>query len=95
MLIMSDVAAEKKDLTLVEKGVSVVEDESEIYIDPVAEKKVLRKIDTFLVPLLTLVWLFAYLDRSNIGNAAVAGMLPELGMSKQDLASMFSVSGRP
>jgi hypothetical protein len=61
--------------------------DEEIYIDPVAEKKLLRKCDTFLVPLLTIAFLSAYLDRSNIGNAAISGLLPDLGMSSQQLAS--------
>ncbi|KAH8645496.1 major facilitator superfamily transporter [Xylariales sp. PMI_506] len=62
-------------------------DDEDIYIDPVKEKKLLHKCDLYLTSLLTLSFLSAYLDRSNIGNAAVAGMLPDLGMSSQDLAS--------
>lgn len=62
-------------------------DEEEIYIDPEKERKLLWKCDVYLTSLLTLSFLSAYLDRSNIGNAAVAGMLPDLGMSSQDLAS--------
>ncbi|KAK5737811.1 hypothetical protein LTR17_006459 [Elasticomyces elasticus] len=59
----------------------------DIYIDPARERKLLWKIDAFLVPLLTLSFLSAYLDRSNIGNAAIAGMPEDLGLSKQGLAS--------
>src|SRR5262245_40083737 len=64
-------------------------DPEDIYIDPAKERKLLWKIDAFLVPLLPLSFLSAYLDRSNIGNAAIAGMPEDLGMSKQELASMF------
>lgn len=64
-----------------------IANDQDIYIDPVAEARVLRKIDMFLVPLLNVTWIFAYLDRSNIGNAAIAGLLPDLNMSKQDFAS--------
>jgi hypothetical protein len=60
------------------------------YIDPKREAALLRKIDLYLVPLLTISFLSAYLDRSNIGNAAIAGLLPDLGMSSQQLASMIS-----
>ncbi|KAK5115813.1 hypothetical protein LTR85_009407 [Meristemomyces frigidus] len=59
----------------------------EIYIDPQRERRLLWKIDAFLVPLLTLSFLSAYLDRSNIGNAAIAGMPEDLGLSKQGLAN--------
>jgi hypothetical protein len=61
--------------------------DEDIYIDPVAERKLLWKCDMFLTSLLTLAFLSAYLDRSNIGNAAIAGLLPDLNMSRQQLAS--------
>ena len=64
----------------------------DIYIDPERERKLLWKIDAFLVPLLTLSFLSAYLDRSNIGNAAIAGMPEDLGLTKQGLASKSAVS---
>lgn len=36
-------------------------------IDPVVEKRVRRKLDTHIVPLLSALYLLAFLDRSNIG----------------------------
>ncbi|KAL4876778.1 major facilitator superfamily domain-containing protein [Aspergillus karnatakaensis] len=39
-----------------------------------AEKKLLRKIDLFLLPAAWIIYLLSYMDRSNIGNARVAGM---------------------
>jgi hypothetical protein len=66
-------------------------DDDTIYIDPEKERKLLWKCDIYLTSLLTISFLSAYLDRSNIGNAAVAGMLPDLDMSSQDLASMYHV----
>jgi hypothetical protein len=62
-------------------------DPREIYIDPIAQGKLIRKVDLYVIPLLNLCWIFAYLDRSNIGNAAIAGMPADLSMSTQDLAS--------
>jgi hypothetical protein len=53
-------------------------DNEDIYIDPIKERKLLWKCDMFLTSLLTLAFLSAYLDRSNIGNAAIAGLLPDL-----------------
>lgn len=63
----------------------------DIYIDPAAEKRALLKCDLFLVPLLTAAFLLAYLDRSNIGNAAIAGLPEDLGMSSQQLASKLPI----
>lgn len=39
----------------------------EAVLDPAAEKKLVRKIDMWLSPMMVLVFLVAYLDRSNIG----------------------------
>ncbi|TID27674.1 high-affinity nicotinic acid transporter [Venturia nashicola] len=37
-------------------------------------KRLLRKIDLYLIPLLSLLYLLSFLDRSNIGNAKLAGL---------------------
>ena len=37
------------------------------YIDLKAQKKLLLKLDLYLAPIITLIFLCAYLDRSNIG----------------------------
>ncbi|KAL4779417.1 major facilitator superfamily domain-containing protein [Aspergillus varians] len=43
--------------------------------------KCIRKIDWRLCPVLMLLYLCAYIDRANIGNAKIEGLLPDLGMS--------------
>lgn len=53
-------------------------------IDPVAEKKLLRKIDLNLIPILWLLFLCAFIDRINIGNARIQGMEADLGMKGSD-----------
>lgn len=60
---------------------------SDLYIDAADEKRLLRKLDIYLAPVMTLIFLMAYLDRSNIGNAASAGMLEDIGMSSSQLGS--------
>lgn len=69
---------------------SQISSSSEPYIDPVAEKRLLRKLDMYLAPIMTLIFLMAYLDRSNIGNAASAGMLTDLHMTSSQYGSMYS-----
>lgn len=61
----------------------------ELYIDPVRQKKLLRKLDIWIAPVMTLIFLCAYLDRSNIGNAASAGMTQDLNMTSGELGSMY------
>ena len=53
-------------------------------IDPVAEKKLVRKCDIRVVPILFLLYVLAYLDRINIGNAKIEGMPKELKMKGND-----------
>lgn len=53
-------------------------------IDPVAEKKLLRKIDIHLIPILWLLFLCAFIDRINIGNARIQGMEADLDMKGSD-----------
>ncbi|KAH0344322.1 MFS general substrate transporter, partial [Aureobasidium melanogenum] len=55
-----------------------------VFIDPVAEKKLLRKVDLRILPPLTVLFLLAFLDRTNIGNAKIQGMTAELKMGGHD-----------
>ncbi|THC97035.1 hypothetical protein EYZ11_003478 [Aspergillus tanneri] len=48
---------------------------------PEMEKKVFRKMDLRLIPMLSLLYLLAFLDRGNIGNAKIEGMLDDLHMT--------------
>ena len=43
------------------------------YIDPDAEKRLVRKLDWRLIPWLCLLYLVSFLDRTNIGNAKIQG----------------------
>lgn len=64
-----------------------MDDSAELYIDPSHQKKLLLKLDLCLAPVFTIIFLAAYLDRSNIGNAASAGMTKDLGMTSGELGS--------
>ncbi|KAI9747049.1 MAG: hypothetical protein M1835_002248 [Candelina submexicana] len=45
------------------------------------EKKVLRKMDLRLIPMLALLYLLSFLDRGNIGNAKIEGLVGDLKMT--------------
>ncbi|GLA36677.1 hypothetical protein AnigIFM63309_003000 [Aspergillus niger] len=47
-------------------------------LDHIDERKLLRKMDLRLMPMLTLLYLFSFLDRGNIGNARIEGMEEDL-----------------
>jgi len=43
-----------------------------VRIDPVAERKLRLKIDLMIVPTVAILYLFCFLDRSNIGRLSSA-----------------------
>ncbi|CEJ56306.1 Putative Permease of the major facilitator superfamily [Penicillium brasilianum] len=47
----------------------------------VDEAAVLRKMDLRLIPMLSILYLLAFLDRGNIGNAKIEGLLTDLHMT--------------
>lgn len=49
-------------------------------VDAAMEKRITRKIDMRLVPMLCMLYLTAYLDRTNIGNAKLYGLEKELNL---------------
>jgi hypothetical protein len=55
--------------------------QQEQVFDPKETKRILRKVDFRLIPTLAILYLLAFLDRSNIANAKVAGMNTELGLT--------------
>lgn len=47
----------------------------------VDEAAVLRKMDVRLIPMLSILYLLAFLDRGNIGNAKIEGLVDDLHMT--------------
>ncbi|KAG6117363.1 hypothetical protein E4U13_001167 [Claviceps humidiphila] len=63
--------------------------------DAVVEARVVRKLDRNLLMLLLVLFLLAFLDRSNIGNARIAGMEHDLHLSSDQyewLLTIFYIS---
>ncbi|KAI4693049.1 uncharacterized protein J4E88_001420 [Alternaria novae-zelandiae] len=59
----------------------VLNDTYGTHIDPYAEKKLLRKCDLRVLPPLFVLFLLAFLDRVNIGNAKIQGLTEDLNMT--------------
>ncbi|KAI9803892.1 MAG: hypothetical protein M1825_001772 [Sarcosagium campestre] len=53
----------------------------DLEIDHVAEKKLIRKLDLHIVPMVMLLYLLSFLDRVNIGNARLYKMEEDLGLT--------------
>ncbi|OAL24990.1 hypothetical protein AYO20_10524 [Fonsecaea nubica] len=81
-----------------EKDISTDAKEStvaSVRIDPVLERRVVRKIDLHVTPLVTFLFLLSFLDRSNIGNARLAGMEDDLDLTSNRyewLLTIFYIS---
>ncbi|KAK5451867.1 hypothetical protein LTS15_007590 [Exophiala xenobiotica] len=56
--------------------------------DPAAERRLVRKIDIRVIPVLFTLYLCAFIDRVNIGNARIQGLEKDLDMRGED----YSVS---
>ncbi|KAI5917295.1 major facilitator superfamily domain-containing protein [Camillea tinctor] len=61
----------------------------ETYVpDTEEERKLVRKIDLYLLPTMWLMYLLSYMDRTNIGNAKIAGMEEDLQLD----SNRYSIS---
>lgn len=55
----------------------------DVDVSQVDEKKLLRKVDWHVVPWLSVLYLFAFLDRGSIGNARLYNLEPDLNITDQ------------
>ncbi|KAF8544935.1 major facilitator superfamily domain-containing protein [Trichophaea hybrida] len=78
-----DVSAAKEQISHVERPDSLELTESAGF-DEKRTKALLRRLDWHLVPFLALLYLLSFLDRSNIGNARLAGLEEDLHMKGLD-----------
>lgn len=58
----------EKNAPIPDQGMT--EGEDEFYIDPAKEVKLLAKLDLAFTPIIMLLYLSAFLDRSNIGTSS-------------------------
>ncbi|KAJ8108799.1 hypothetical protein OPT61_g7919 [Boeremia exigua] len=74
-------AADQKVMDASKNHLEVTE---ELTWTPEEEKKLVRKIDLYLLPTIWLMYLLSYMDRTNIGNAKIAGMADDLKLSSNE-----------
>jgi hypothetical protein len=60
----------------------------DMVIDPDVDKRLTRKFDKHVVPWLFGLWLLAFIDRSNIGNARIDGLATDLHLD----ANKFNIA---
>ena len=80
-----------EELITVEKGYTDVL----VDLPPEEGRRALRKVDYRLIPILGFLYLIAFVDRSNIGNAKIAGLEDDLnleGLRYNVAVTMFFVT---
>ncbi|KAF7533561.1 hypothetical protein G7054_g6958 [Neopestalotiopsis clavispora] len=55
------------------------------------QKKAIRKVDFRLIPMLLFLYLITYLDKTNIGNAKIEGLLTDLHMTGEQYNIALSI----
>ncbi|KAJ5567195.1 hypothetical protein N7535_006501 [Penicillium sp. DV-2018c] len=60
-------------------------------IDPELERRLVRKLDRRVPTLMGFFYLLAFLDRSNIGNAKIAGMEEDLNLNGKSYAWLLTI----
>jgi hypothetical protein len=76
---------EKKEFTEYDEE-HIINQETSTFIPPDAKelKAVMWKLDRRIIPFLGLLYLCSFLDRVNIGNAKLAGIVQDLHISPSD-----------
>lgn len=72
---------EANDATYRENVTNHEVDENATQFDDVETRRLLRKVDWRVLPILSFLYLLAFLDRSNLGNAKVAGLSDDLALT--------------
>ncbi|KAF4450507.1 MFS general substrate transporter [Fusarium austroafricanum] len=71
-------------------GLTIYQDVSDEY--PAKKKSnVLWKIDIRIIPILMVLYILSYIDRANIGNAKIEGMVEDLGLSSTQYNTVLSI----
>ncbi|PLB39068.1 putative MFS transporter [Aspergillus candidus] len=62
-----------------------------VEFDRAAERRLRLKIDLYTVPTVSLLYLFCFIDRANIGNAKLAGFEEDLHLKNYDYNAVLSI----
>lgn len=83
---------------LPEKDTSNLDESYEIYqrragetLDPIEAKRVLRKVDLRILPILVVLYLLQYLDKNGINYASAYGLQEALNLQGQDFSWLSSI----
>ncbi|KAG8931893.1 hypothetical protein FRC02_001978 [Tulasnella sp. 418] len=92
---MSSIEAEKQKELQLENAPYDGDSGEYVHFDEKEDARILRKIDWQLLPFVSLLYLLSFMDRSNIGNAKIAGLVPDLklkGLEYNICAAIFFIT---
>ncbi|KAB2111439.1 hypothetical protein AG0111_0g997 [Alternaria gaisen] len=87
----TDIKSRSIDMTQIEKIEVAEPPDQTVAFTTMETRRLLRKLDIAILPLVSTMYLLSFLDRSNIGNARLAGLEQDLGMTGWDYATAVSV----
>ncbi|KAL8921929.1 MAG: hypothetical protein Q9172_003778 [Xanthocarpia lactea] len=67
------------------------DDDLHLQFPPSRERRLLTKIDLRVIPVLSIIYLLAFLDRTNIANASVFGLQEELGLKNTQYNTALTI----
>lgn len=79
---VEDISANSEDISAnseQDDAASFVEED----FSDIDEKKLLRKMDLHLIPILALLYLISFIDRGNVGNARIEGITVSLNLTEE------------
>ncbi|PBK64283.1 MFS general substrate transporter [Armillaria solidipes] len=79
----------------VAKGPNSEESHHSIELDAVSARRVWLKLDLFLLPVIAMFYFLSFLDRTNIGNARIAGLQRDLQMTNKQYSIALTVTYVP
>ncbi|CAG7988573.1 unnamed protein product [Penicillium olsonii] len=62
-----------------------------VLFSPQEERKLVRKVDLTLLPMIWIMYLLSYMDRTNIGNAKISGMASDLDLTSNQYSTALVV----
>ncbi|PBK63057.1 MFS general substrate transporter [Armillaria solidipes] len=71
------------------------ESQRSIQLDAVSARRVWLKLDLFLLPVIAMFYFLSFLDRTNIGNARIAGLQHDLKMTNKQYSIALTVTYVP
>ncbi|KAK0215156.1 major facilitator superfamily domain-containing protein [Armillaria fumosa] len=77
------------------KGPNIQDSHHSIELDAVSARRVWFKLDLLLLPVIAMFYFLSFLDRTNIGNARIAGLQRDLQMTNKQYSIALTVTYVP